>query len=346
MPAIVVPVPRNAPGIAVVGPTASGKSDLALRLAHRFGGEIVNFDSVQVYSGFDIGTAKTPPAERLSIRHHLIDHVEPDQDYSAGQFARDARRVLSDLRGRGVLPVLAGGTGLYLEAVLKGLFRDPGRSPELRERLRRTARSRPEGYLWRILEKLDPVAARAIHPHDTPKLERAIEVCVLGKRPMTEQWRDSRNPLPGYSVLQLGLEPPREELYAKINARAAQMFGEGLVDEVRSLLRRGVPRSARPFGALGYAQCLQYLDGACSLEDAVTSTSLRTRQYAKRQLTWFRRRAPEVRWVRAFGASDAASSWAQNEFRRWALDIADPLQQENVGPDRIQEISSTHSSSD
>ena len=318
-------MPQPAPAVAVVGPTASGKSDLALRLAQQFGGEIVNFDSVQVYRGFDIGTAKTPPLERLSIPHHLIDHVEPDQDYSAGQFARDARGVLSELGRRQVIPVLAGGTGLYLEALLKGLFRGPARSPELRERLQRAARNRPGGYLWRILAKLDHKAARAIHRNDTPKLVRAIEVCLLGKRPMTAQWQDSGKPLRGYSVLKLGLEPPREELYAKIDARASQMFEEGLVDEVRSLLRSGVPRTARPFGALGYAQCLKYLDGACSLEAAVASTSQQTRRYAKRQLTWFRRRTPGVRWLRAFGASDSAGRCAENEFLTWAQGNGDSL---------------------
>ena len=313
-------MPQNALGIAIVGPTASGKSDLALRLARRFGGEIVNFDSVQVYKGFDIGTAKALPAERLTVRHHLIDHVEPDRDYSAGQFARDARAVLSEMRGRSVIPVLAGGTGLYLEAATKGLFRGPGQSPELRERLRRTAESRPEGYLRRILAKLDPKAARAIHANDTPKLVRAIEVCLLGGRPMTEQWRDSRKPLPAYSILMLGLEPPRQALYAKIDTRAARMFDTGLVEEVRSLLRSGIPRSSRPFGALGYAQCLRYLDGSCSLQDAVASTSLRTRQYAKRQLTWFRRRTPGVRWIRAFGSSQTAWERAQNEVLAWGVD--------------------------
>ncbi len=317
-------MPPTALGIAVVGPTASGKSDLALRLARRFGGEIVNFDSVQVYRGFDIGTAKTPLVDRLSIPHHLIDHVEPDQDYSAGQFARDARTVLSELRGRRVIPVLAGGTGLYLEAVVKGLFRGPGRSTELRERLQRTAKRHPGGYLWRILAKLDAGAARAIHRNDTPKLVRAIEVSLLGKRPMTEQWQDAPEPLLGYSVLTLGLDPAREELYARIDTRAGQMFAEGLVDEVRCLLRNGVPRTARPFGALGYAQCLEYLDGMCSLEDAVASTSLQTRRYAKRQLTWFRRRTSGVRWLTAFGASDSAWAWAENEFLAWAEGDADP----------------------
>ena len=327
-------MPHNTLGIAVVGPTASGKSDLALRLARRFGGEIVNFDSVQVYKGFDIGTAKALPAERLATRHHLIDHVEPDQHYSAGQFARDARAVLSEMRSRSVIPVLAGGTGLYLEAAMKGLFRGPGKSPELRERLRRTAESRPEGYLRRILAKLDPEAADGIHANDTPKLVRAIEVCLLGRRPMTEQWKDSRKQLPGYSILMLGLAPPRQELYSKIDTRAARMFDMGLVDEVRSLLRSGIPRSSRPFGALGYAQCLRYLDGTCSLRDAVASTSLRTRQYAKRQLTWFRRRTPEVRWIRAFGGSESAWAWAENEVLACARDGADSCLREASEPRR------------
>ena len=305
------------PSIAIVGPTGSGKSELALRLAERFGGAIVNFDSVQVYRHFDIGTAKIPPDQRRGIAHHLLDHVDPSQSYSAGEFARDARRILETLRGGDMLPVLVGGTGLYLEALLKGLFRQPDADPRLRDRLRGTAERHPPGYLWRILCRLDRQAAASVHRNDTPKVIRAIEVSLSGGRPITEQWRDSREPLRGFRVLVLGLEPPREDLYARIEKRTARMFAEGLVEEVQGLLERGVPRSARPFGALGYAQCLRYLDGECSRREAIESTAQGTRRYAKRQLTWFRHRLPDVHWVEAFGDSEEAGMWALREYDEW-----------------------------
>lgn len=309
--------PAPSPCIVVVGPTASGKSELALCLAARLGGEVVNFDSVQVYRHFEIGTAKTPPNRRRGIPHHLLDHVEPGHAYSAGDFARDARAVLDRLHESNRLPVLAGGSGLYLEALLKGLFRGPARDPLLRERLRLRTKSKPAGHLWRILARLDPRAAGSIHRNDTPKLIRAIEVSLLGGRPMTEQWRDHGEPLHGYRVLTLGLDPPRDALYERIDRRAATMFCEGLADEARSLLQRGVPRSARAFGSLGYAQCLRHLDGRCSLDEAVESTAQQTRQYAKRQLTWFRHRTREVRWWHGFGDTDEAAEWAASKCTEW-----------------------------
>lgn len=311
----------TSPCIAIVGPTASGKSDLALDLAERFRAEIVNYDSVQVYRRFDIGTAKTPVAERRGIPHHLVDHVAPAVPYSAGDYARDARGVLQQLRDRRALPTLVGGTGLYLEALVKGLFHGPKRDPALRKRLHRTAEIRPAGYLLRVLERLDRKAAASIHPNDVPKLIRAIEVSLVGSRPITEQWQESADPLQGFRMLTLGLDPPRELLYARINSRARKMFAAGLAEEVEGLLQSGVPRSARPFGALGYAQCLRYLDGKCSREEAIESTAVQTRRYAKRQLTWFRRRTPDVHWVRDFGDSpeaiartaDLVDAWLRSE---------------------------------
>lgn len=311
----------TSPCIAIVGPTASGKSDLALELAERFQAEIVNFDSVQVYRGFDIGTAKTPDTERRGIPHHLVDHVAPAGAYSAGDYARDARSVLQQLRNRGTLPALVGGTGLYLEALVKGLFRGPKRDPVLRKRLHRTAETRPAGHLWRVLERLDRKAASSIHPHDVPKLVRAIEVSLIASRPITEQWQETVEPLQGFRMLTLGLDPPRESLYARINSRARKMFAAGLVEEVQGLLQCGVPRSARPFGALGYAQCVRYLDGECSHEEAIESTAVQTRRYAKRQLTWFRHRTPGIRWVQDFGdapeaiaqAADLVDGWLKSE---------------------------------
>lgn len=306
-----------APCIAVVGPTASGKSELALDIAERFRAEIVNYDSVQVYRGFDIGSAKTPPGERRGIPHHLLGHIDPRQAYSAGDYARDARAALQALRARRVTPVLVGGTGLYLNALLQGLFRGPAADLGLRERLRQRAAERPPGHLWRILRRLDPQAAASIHRNDEAKLIRALEVTLLGGRPMTAQWREGADPLPGYRTLLLGLDPPREDLCARIDSRTRRMFSEGLVAEVEALLRRGVRRTARPFGALGYAQCLRYLDGACDLETAVSSTALETRRYAKRQMTWFRRKTPGVRWLRSFGDSLEAAAWAAGEVGGW-----------------------------
>ncbi len=290
---------------------------MALALATQFGGEIVNFDSVQVYRRFDIGTAKTPPGQRNGIRHHLIDHVEPSCEYSAGDYARDARALLEEMQVHAVMPVLVGGTGLYLEALLKGLFQGPQRDPELRERLKRAAESHSEGYLWRLLRRLDPIAAEAIHRNDSPKLIRAIEVSLAGSRPMTEQWRDPGKPLKGFRVFLLGLDPCREALYSRIENRTHRMFAEGLVEEVEGLLRLGVPRTARPFGALGYAQCLRYLEGTCSLDEAIQSTALQTRRYAKRQMTWFRRRTPGVAWWQGFGDSDDIANSAADSIRAW-----------------------------
>lgn len=311
----------TSPCIVIVGPTASGKSDLALELAERFRAEIVNCDSVQVYRRFDIGTAKTPVAERRGIPHHLVDHVAPNLPYSAGDYARDARGVLQQFRDRRALPMLVGGTGLYLEALVKGLFHGPKRDPALRKRLHRTAETRPAGYLRRVLERLDRRAAASIHPNDVPKLVRAIEVSLVGSRPITEQWQESADPLQGFRMLTLGLDPPRELLYARINGRARKIFASGLAEEVQSLLRSGVPRSARPFGALGYAQCVRYLDGKCSREEAIESTAVQTRRYAKRQMTWFLRRTPDVHWVRDFGdspesiarAADLVDTWLRSE---------------------------------
>lgn len=306
-----------APGIVVVGPTASGKSALALRLAERFGADIVNFDSVQVYRGFDIGTAKTPVSARGGIVHHLIDHVEPHRPYSAGEFARDARDVLYRLRDQQRLPVLVGGTGFYLDAALNGLFPGPSRDPDLRERLEQSAIKNGAGHLWRMLARLDMRAARAIHPNDSPKIIRAIEVSLLGKRPISEQWQDSGEGLEGYRMLLLGLDPPRDALYARINERAHSMFAEGLVEEIRGLLENGVSKQCWPFRALGYAQCLAHMEGKSSLEEAIEATAMQTRRYAKRQLTWFRNKRPEIRWLGEFGSSDRAFEWGTLERTTW-----------------------------
>ena len=290
------------PLVAILGPTASGKSDLALDVSECFNGEVLNFDSVQLYRHFDIGSAKVPEVERRGIPHHLLDVAEPDEFVTAGDYARLAREVLAKVRSGGRLPVFVGGAGFYLRALLEGLFQGPQRDERLRERLFSRALEQPAGYLRRLLSRLDPAAAGKIHANDTPKLIRAIEVCLLGRAPMSELWRQGRDRLEGYDVIRIGLDPPREELCERIELRAQRMFEAGLVDEARRLLGQGVPRDARPFGSLGYGQALEVIDGRSTLDDAVGSTSIHTRRYAKRQRTWFRRE-PNVTWFNDFGDS-------------------------------------------
>lgn len=282
--------------MAVLGPTASGKSELALAVAERFRGEIVNYDSIQVYRHFRIGAAKLSPAERRGVPHHLVDIVEPDAVFTAGEFARRAAEAIRGIRDRGRLPVLAGGTGFYLRALLDGLFPGPQRDEALRARLARRGGDR----LYRLLARFDPEAARRIHPHDHAKLIRALEVTLKARRPMTELFREGRQALEGFQVLKVGLMPDRDALYDRINRRAEAMFAAGLVDEVRAILALGYPASSKPFESLGYRQALQHLRGELTLREAVFYTQRATRQYAKRQMTWFRREQ-NVLWFSGFG---------------------------------------------
>jgi tRNA dimethylallyltransferase len=293
------------PLAVIVGPSASGKSDLALAAAGRFAGEIINFDSVQVYRHFDIGTAKTPPAERGGVPHHLIDIMEPATTFTAGDYARLARKAIAGVRARGRLPIMAGGTGLYLRAALQGLFQGPERDEALRQRLEERAASKPPGYLHRLLTRLDASSAGRIHAHDTPKLIRALEVCLRGRAPMSRQWeQNAERPLEGYAVIRIGLNPPRAALYERIARRSQRMFAAGLEEEVRRLLEQGVSRQARPFGSLGYRQALRHQEGELSAPQAVEETAKLTRRYAKRQMTWFRRE-PGVEWFAGFGDDPA-----------------------------------------
>ncbi len=310
------------PLVAILGPTASGKSDLALDVAEHVSGEVLNFDSVQLYRRFDIGTAKVPVAERRGIPHHLLDVAEPDQFVTAGDYARRARDVLAEIQARGRLAVLVGGTGFYLRALIEGLFQGPERDERLRERLASRALEKPPGYLHRLLTRLDRASAAKIHANDTPKLTRAIEVCLIERAPMSELWQQRRDRLEGYDVIRVGLDPPREDLYGRIERRAQRMFNAGLVDEVRSLLDRGVPRNARPFGSLGYAQALDFIDGRSTLDDAIESTAKHTRRYAKRQRTWFRRE-PDVRWLHDFGDSPKRRA----EVLRWFDERLEPYRE-------------------
>jgi tRNA dimethylallyltransferase len=288
------------PLVAVVGPTASGKSSLALAIAKRFSGEIVNYDSVQLYRGFDIGSAKLSLAERYGIPHHGLDIVDPDQPFNAGDYVRHGRQILFEIRRRERLPVLVGGTGFYLRALLEGLFPGPERDEALRRRLERRAVERPAGYLRRVLARFDPASARRIHENDTPKLVRAIEVCLIEKKPLSEVWGRGRDALSGFRALRVGLDPERERLYERIDRRTELLFSQGLIEETRRLLEAGVPRSAQPLGALGYREAVACLDGNMTLAEAREATARMTRRYAKRQMTWFRRESG-VHWLTGFG---------------------------------------------
>ena len=299
----------------VCGPTGSGKSALAVALAERFDGEVVNCDSVQVYRHFDIGTAKIATGERRGVPHHLIDIVEPGALFTAGDYVRLARAALTGISQRGRLPIVAGGTGFYLRALLFGLFDGPPRNEPLRHKLQERERRRP-GTLHRMLERWDPVAATRIHANDVNKTTRALEVIVTEKRSLTNLFQRGRDPLTGYRMLTLGLNPPRAELYARLEARAQAMFDRGLIEEVRALLERGIAETAKPFESLGYAQALASIRGAITPEQAVAETTMYTRRYAKRQWTWFRRE-PGIEWMNGFEGDPAVEHAAIERVTRF-----------------------------
>lgn len=284
--------------VVLLGPTASGKTALSISLAEKFNGEIVSCDSVAVYKGMEIGSAKPSAAERARVPHHLIDIYTPTEHSTAGDYARLARAAVHDIAARGRLPIVTGGTGLYLRALLDGLFAGPERSQEIRARLQRSHARYTAGWLHRILTRLDPLSAAQIHANDTPKLIRAIEVSLAG-RPITEAWKEGREPLKGFRILRIGLDPERARLYERINKRAAQMFEEGLVDETRALIAT-YGESPRAFDSLGYRQARAMLRGEMTMEEAVAAAQQGHRNYAKRQLTWFRRE-PGVHWLNGFG---------------------------------------------
>jgi tRNA dimethylallyltransferase len=285
--------------VAVAGPTGSGKSELALRLAEHFGGEIVNCDSVQVFRYFNIGTAKLQEHEWRGIRHHLIDAREPDQVFTAGDFARSARIILHEITGRGRLPIVTGGTGFYLRALVEGLAPGPERDAGLRERLAAKEARRP-GAVHRLLRRFDAATAARMHPNDVPKTMRALEICLRARKPAAEVFAGGRDGLTGYRVLKIGLFPDREKLVARLEARVEAMFAGGLVAETEAILARGVPASAKPFESIGYKQAVQVVRGELSVKDAIFYSKRDTRQYAKRQMTWFRQE-PGLEVVRGFG---------------------------------------------
>jgi len=320
--------------VAVLGPTAAGKSEAALQLAATFGGEIVNCDSLQLYRYLNIGTAKLAPGRRRGIPHHLINLIDPDQIFTAGDYARRARPILDSISHSGRLPIVAGGTGFYFRALIDGLVAGPGRDEQLRGRLA-GRESRRSGSLHRILTRLDPIAARKIHPHDIKKLVRALEICLLTRDPLTKLYATGRDSLAGFRVLKLVLDPPREALFAKIDRRARLMFEHGLVEELRALLEGGYPPDCKPFEALGYRQALQVIRGQTDRAEAIAQTQRDTRRYAKRQWTWFRKE-PDAVWIPGFGADPST----QDAMSRYVVRLlAGEPQDRTLTPDTAEHLS-------
>ena len=287
--------------IAILGPTASGKSALGIELALRTDGEIINCDSVQVYREIEIATAKVSVSERRGVPHHLLDVVSPHVNYTAGEWARAATEKIEDIESRGRAPIIVGGTGLYLRALRQPFFASPPTDEGLRRRLTKTRERRGAEYLHALLRRLDSESARRLSPRDWSRVQRALEVRLQTGKPMSAQLpaRPAAPPFAG-RIYPIAILPPREKLYRRINERAEAHFRTGLVDEVRGLLERGVPPRSNALGAHGYRRVVEYLGGALSLESAVEQTKLDVRHYAKRQLTWLRRE-PGVVWFEGFG---------------------------------------------
>ena len=290
--------------VAILGPTATGKSALALALAERFDGEIINCDSTAVYRGFDIGTDKIAPEDRRGIPHHLIDIADPTDEYTAAQFARDAARVVRDIHGRGRLPMVVGGTGFYYRALTRGLFPGPGKDAALRRRLESIAERRGVAFLHRMLKRVDAGSALRIQPRDLKRLVRALEVYFLTGRPLTAHFADTASPLPDVDVIAIALRLPAAATSERVTRRVDEQFERGLLDEIRTLLDRGIPETARPFGGLVYRQALEHLHG---LRDEAATRALiaqENRRYARRQLIWFRKE-PNLVWFDGPGESSS-----------------------------------------
>lgn len=286
--------------VAILGPTATGKSALGLALAQRRNGEIVSCDSTAVYRGFDIGTDKVPPGDRRGIPHHLIDVAEPTERYSAARFAREAADAVRDITNRGRLPILVGGTGLYYRALTRGLFPGPGRHEALRARLARVARRQGVGCLHRMVARVDPASADRISPRDEKRLVRALEVFMLTGRPLTDHFADTRSPLADYHVVAFCLRVPPAVLAQRVADRVDRQFAGGLLDEIRHALSAGVGEGAHPFGGLVYRQALEYLRGVRSEHETRELIVRENLRYARRQLIWFRKE-PNLRWIQLPG---------------------------------------------
>jgi tRNA dimethylallyltransferase len=293
--------------VAVLGPTATGKSALSLAIAERYGGEVVNCDSTAVYRGFDIGTDKLPMPDRRGIPHHLIDIVDPAGEYTAAHYARDASAIIRDIQARGCLPIVAGGTGFYFRALTRGLFPGPGRDADLRARLDAIAARRGVERLHRILRRVDPVSGARIQPRDQKRIVRALEVYFITGRPLTEHFAETASPIPDMHVRAIGLTLPAAQLAARVARRVDEQFARGLLDEMRALLAKGVPEHARPFGGLVYRQALEHLHG---MRDEHATRALivqENRRYAKRQLVWFRKE-PGLTWFNGPGDSESTQA--------------------------------------
>ena len=285
--------------VVILGPTGGGKTSLSLELATRFHGEIVNCDSVAMYREFRIGTAKPTPQEQSRAPHHLFDVIDPKSYTTAGEYARQAREVIREISTRRALPIVVGGTGLYLRALIDGLFPGPARSEMLREKLRVRASEKGTQHLHRILQRLDDASAARIRANDVPKVIRAIEVCLIARKPMSDQWERGRDSLAGFRILRIGLNPDRKQLYDRINERVHRMFDAGLVEETENLLQK-YGETARPLSSIGYKQVAQLIKEEFDREGAIRHVQQAHRNYAKRQMTWFRRES-EVKWIAGFG---------------------------------------------
>jgi tRNA dimethylallyltransferase len=297
--------------VAILGATATGKSALALAVAERFDGEIVNCDSTAVYRGFDIGTDKIAAADRRGIPHHLIDIADPTDDYTAAQYARDAAAAIRDIHSRGRLPILAGGTGFYFRALTRGLFPGPGRDTELRARLESIAARRGVTFLHRMLGKVDPASALRIQPRDLKRLVRALEVFFVTGRPLTAHFAETASPIPDVEVVAIGLRLPAADISARVTRRVDEQFDRGLLDEIRTLLARGIPEDARPFGGLVYRQAMEHLKGVRDEASTRALIAQENRRYARRQLIWFRKE-PNLSWFDGPGESAAAIAGVQH----------------------------------
>jgi tRNA dimethylallyltransferase len=310
--------------VAILGPTATGKSALGIALALRFGGEVISCDSTAVYRGFDIGTDKVPAAARQGVPHHMIDVAEPTEEYSAARYGREAAAVVRDVAARGRLPILVGGTGLYYRALTRGFFPGPARDTALRARLERIADRKGVERLHVLLSRVDPGSAARVQPRDRKRLVRALEVYLLTGRPMTAHFADTRSPLPEFDVTAFGLQISSDSTASRVAARVEAQFREGLLDEIRRLLASGLPESAQPFTGLVYRQALEHLRGV--RDEAATRELIvrENRRYSRRQLIWFRKE-PNLHWIHAAGEreetqEEVARVLAAMEIRRDATD--------------------------